>query len=219
MKKKIAIPVCVIAVIGLFLSLWYCGVFVTDRSAKFGVGGLTWNGKSYSPASGDYTEGRTIAKTEDGSWDINEVKEDPSYTFVVVRSFLDQRLFVADDYDIPTSGEVTKASWNGKTITDPEFLSAVSEIEAEKTASFSYETEGIFMLTDTQKMRALYFAYEDCPVATQYKGYLGKVGGKWAITTDISSDQRNDDGSPKPYTVSCYSIPDQYASILEQYFS
>ena len=51
-------------------------------------------------------------------------------------------------------------------------------------------------------MKKLYFAYEDCPVATVYKGYLGKINGQWAITTDGG----------------CYSIPDKYSKILEKYF-
>ena len=34
----------------------------------------------------------------------------------------------------------------------------------------------------------------------------------------ISSNQNNEDVSPKPYTVGCYSIPDGYSQILEKYF-
>ena len=68
-------------------------------------------------------------------------------------------------------------------------------------------------------MKSIYFAYEDCPIATEYKGYLGKINGKWAITTYISSDQRHPNGSPKPYLVGCYSIPEEYTSTLEKYWA
>ncbi|MGN0172609.1 MAG: hypothetical protein ACI39E_07480 [Acutalibacteraceae bacterium] len=179
---------------------------------------MIWNGACYSLVSGDYTEGQIIAKSEDGAWNIKEVKEDPTHTFLVARSFLDQYLYVSDEYAVPASGEITAVCWGGKYIQDTAFLQRIAKIESEKTASFTYQTEGIFMLTEHQHMKRLYYAYEDCPVATEYKGYMGKVEGKWVITTYISSDQKNKDGSPKPYYVSCYAIPDEYVQILERYF-
>lgn len=221
LSKSVIFALCAffIIIIGILSLLWYSGVFITDRSAKVGFEGMVWNGKNYSTISGEYTEGRTIAKSEDGSWDINEIKEDPSHKFVVARSFLDQYLYVSDDYTVPKSGKITKVCWNEKYIQNKDFLKAMAEIDAAKTATFDYETEGIFMLTENQHMRRLYFAYDECPIATEYKGYMGKVNGKWVITTYISSDQNNPDGSPKPYSVTCYSIPDKFFNILEKHFS
>ena len=89
----------------------------------------------------------------------------------------------------------------------------MTEIDAAKKATFDYETDGIFVLNDNQRMKQLYFAYGDCSVATEFKGYMGKINGNRVITTCISPDQKNDNGSPKPYTVTCYSIPQQYAGI------
>lgn len=218
--KLTIICLCIFFVIaiGILGLLWNSGVFVTERSAIVHMEGMTWKGQNYSRISGECTEGRTIAKSEDGSWDINEVKEDPSHTFVVARSFLDQYLYVLDDYIVPTSGEITKVCWNGEYIEDKEVIKALSEIDTTKTTSFEYETEAIFILNDSQRMKSLYFAYEECPVATVFKGYLGKISGKWTMTTYISSDRNNDDGSPKPYIVGCYSIPGQYSQILEKCF-
>lgn len=89
LSKFAIIGMCVafVMVIVVLLLLWRMGVFVTDRSAAVYIEHMTWKGQSYSQISGHYTEGRTIAKSEDGSWKINEVKEDPSHTFVVARSF------------------------------------------------------------------------------------------------------------------------------------
>ena len=198
---------------------WKLGAFIFAHSADINLRHVTWNGKEYLPVSGEYTEGRTIAKVESSDWVINSVKEDPTHTFIVVRSFLDQYLMVSDDYTVPTAGELTTVSWNGVYISDPLFLESLSKIEAEKTTSFSYQTDGIFQLTENQYMRKLYFAYENCPIATNYKGYMGKVNGEWVITTYISQDTRNEDGSPKPYSVSCYKIPNQYWDVLSEYFS
>lgn len=203
-------------VIGAFVWLWHNGAI--DHTAEVGVEGMVWGEKTYAAIGGEYTEGKTIAKSKDGSWKINEVKEDPSHTFVVARSFLDQCLYVSDAYTIPTSGRVTTACFNGECITDDKFLEAVSQIDSMKMTSFEHETEGIFMLTDTQQMKSLYFAYEDCPVATVNKGWLGKINGAWVITTYISSAQNHEDDSPRSYTVGCYTIPDTYSEILEGYF-
>ncbi len=225
MKKHVAkIKIILIGLLlfivsaGIVFKLWESGAFIFDRAAHISMEYVEWNGKKYSDISGEYSEGRTIAKGK-GDWVINAVEEDPTHTFIVVRSFLDDRLLVSDDYAVPTDGELTVACWNGKYITDTAFLDAVSKIESEKTTSFTYETDGIFQLTDHQHMRQLYFSYEDCPVATNFKGYMGKVHGEWVITTFISQDTRNEDGSPKPYSVNCYVIPSEYWDILSKYFS
>lgn len=221
MKKRILIALCVFVVLAsvglLVFRLWESGVFIFERTADVSLNRVIWNGKEYSPVSGEYTEGRTIAKGE-GDWVVNAVKEDSAHTFIVARSFLDQQLMVLDGYTVPTAGELTTVCWNGNYITDASFLKAVSKIETKKITDFTYETEGIFQLTDTQHMRALYFAYENCPVATNYIGYMGKVNGKWVITTDISADKTNADGLPKTNTVGCYVIPAEYHDILTKYF-
>lgn len=215
-RFKFAI-IAFIIIIGILTISWYNDGCVIDYSARlYGFEGMNWNGRSYSMIQGRYTEGKTIAKSEDGDWRINEVKEDPTHTFLVARSFLANYLYVADDYEIPTSGEITTVCWNGVYIDDKDFLKAMNEIDAIKTATFDYETDANF--TDDQDMKDLFFAYENCPVATEYKGYMGKINDKWTITTHIPLREYDDDGFEKPCTVSCFSIPDQYVSILEKYF-
>ena len=222
MKKNLNIIIrCLVGLIlmaAIFFRLRDRGAFIIDRTADVDLNRVTWNGKQYSPITGEYSEGRTIARGKEADWVINSVKEDPSHTFIVARSFLDQSLMVADDYAVPTSGKLTTVCWHRNYISDPLFLDAMQKIEAEKTTSFTYQTENIVYLTENQHIRSLYFAYENCPVTTNYKGYMGKVNGEWVITTDISQDQRNEDGSPKPYSVSCYTIPKQYWDILSKYF-
>lgn len=203
---------CLIVLIfaAVIFRLWEAGAFIFTHAVDIRSNHVTWNGKDYLPVSGEYTEGRTLAKAESGGWVINAVKEDPTHTFVVARSFLDQYLMVLDEYTVPEEGELTVVSWNGVYISDALFLEAVSKIEAERTTSFSYQTDGIFQLTENQHMRRLCFAYENCPVATNYKGYMGKVNGEWVITTYISQDTTS---------VDCYQIPYQYWDILSEYFS
>lgn len=75
-------------------------ILVSDHSAEWrGQDTIYWDGSyyDYCGAPCEYREGKTIAKTSDCDWDINEVEGDPSHTYIVVRSFLDQYLFVKRD--------------------------------------------------------------------------------------------------------------------------
>lgn len=200
----------------LFVFAVYRGVIVFDHSAERGFeNSVTWKGHTYISCVAAYHEGKTIAKTTDG-WEINEVKEDPSHTFIVLRSFLDQHLLVLEDYAIPTLGKVTAAFWNGEKIVDAAFCEAVTQIVLTAKTDFTYQTDAIFQLTDQQHMRTLFFCYEDCPIGTEFKGYMGKVDGRWVITTEIQSYDRS---LSEPQTVACYTIPQEYYSVLEPYFS
>lgn len=219
-KRKIFFRLFVILalLIALFVALIANGIIVFDRSAQRRGESVLWQGAMYEPCSGEYTEGKTIAKTTDG-WQINEVEEDDSHTFIVIRSFLDQYLLVREDYEIPTSGKITTVFWNGKEIQDKGFHGVISELLEQATPDFQYTTEGIFQLTDGQHMRSLDIGYGGCPIGTEHAGYLGTVNDTWYLTTKISDDQNNPDGSAKPHTVWCYTVPVEYIDTLEKYFS
>jgi len=209
MKKHWRILLLVVLALLLIGLAFLKGWIVTDHSAQRRGEGVFWNGIMYVGASGEYTEDRTIAKTEDG-WNIVSVKEDKSHTFVVLRSFLDNYLLVREDYEIPTSGTVTAGSWNGKKIEDAAFCAAVAAIVEGKQSDFSYETSAISHLREDQHMRRLYLAYENCPIGTEFVGWMGTVNGVWCITTQVSSTSD---------TVWCYEIPQEYISVLEPFIS
>lgn len=90
-------------------------------------GGFVWKGAQYVLSSGEYTEGKTIAKTKDGS-QINEIEEDETHSFLVMRSFLDQDLYVREDYKVPEDAELLTVSWSDRKIDDDEFCSVVDAI-------------------------------------------------------------------------------------------
>lgn len=217
MKKSIIIIASIIGGMIPILAIIYCfmaGIFVLDHSAERFAESLEWNNCRYVQARGKYSEeGKTIAKTSDGDWRINEVEKDDSHTFVVVRSFLDQYLFVREDYVIPTSGEITAVYWNEERITDEAFCKAVSEMLSAEWETFEYKTEALFMLTDTQHVRTIYLAYNDCPIGTEYAGYMGKINGKWVIIPTVPDHEYREE-----HTVICKEIPDEYIEIIESYF-
>ncbi len=211
-NKKLYALLGMVAIIGAVLvAMVINGVIVLDRSGeRLFENGLRWKANDYTQISGKYSEGKTIAKTKDGL-DINEVEEDDSHTFLVVRSFLDQWLVVRDDYNIPKSGEITKAYWSYQFIEDEKFLNALEEIIAKVKPDFEYKLQGreIFEHTDVLNMKELYIAYESCPVPTIYLGYMGTIDGRFYITTGKGYDDM----------VYCYTVPDEYAAVFENYLS
>ncbi len=207
-KKIFIISGIIIASLLVIALLFSSGIIVLDRSAVRVGEGVRWNGSLYLPYSGDYTEGKTIAKTKDG-WNINEVKEDKSHRFIVLRSFIDQYPLVREDYEIPKSGKITCTSWYGNFINDEEFCAAVESIVSARKTDFTYESEAIFELKNGQHMRSLYCGFEGCPLPTEFIGYMGKVNGTWYITTEDPFESK---------TISCYTIPNEYFEILEKYF-
>ena len=218
-RQRIVLIILLIIMSGsIVFKLWKNGTFIFIPTAEVNSDSVTWNGRRYVPISGKYSEGRTIAKAKNGDR-VYAVVEDPSHTFIVGRSFLDQYLFVSADYIVPKSGELTTVSWNGTYIADAIFLDAVSKIVADKTTTFIYKTEDITPVNEDQHLRSIYFAYENCPVTTHFKGYMGKVNGEWVITTSVSQNAKNEDGARRTYFVGCYKIPSEYWDVLTEYFS
>ncbi len=223
LSKRTAITLTVIGILLAlaFTSLCCGGIIVFDRTAKVGIEGTLWNGKHFiSLSAGCYETGRRISKEEPGrnGFDIYEVKGDPSHSFIVAKgSWTDARLYADENYQIPDSGKITKVCWNKSCIEDADFLKAINEIEAIMTTSFEYEVTALWSLGDIE---TVFFAYEQCPIATEYKGYMGKLDGKWVITTHVPSPSERVDekGKEKPYKVGFFSIPDEYADVLSEHF-
>ena len=105
MSRKAGICIAFVSVFAIIVFLFASGILVFDHSAQRGFeNSVTWKGHTYVEYSySGYHEGKTVAKTTDG-FRINEIKEDPTHTFIVLRSFLDQWLLVREDYTIPTDG-------------------------------------------------------------------------------------------------------------------
>lgn len=210
-KSKIVLGSIGVVIIALFALTVAKGIIVFDHSAqRIGENDITWKGVNYYAVFGKYSEGKTIAKTEDG-FNICEVEGDDSRTFVGLRSFLDNWLLVREDYVIPIDGEITRAYWNLKFIEDEEFFSAVAEILDKREADFVYDNikGDIYQYKGDDVMRELVVAYEGCPVPTNDLGYMGTIDGRWCITV----------GNCQKDKINCYYIPEEYIPTLERYWS
>lgn len=76
-----------------------------DRSAEYRGNRVYWRGRVYTPANTPwFAEEKTVAKTADGKWRVNGAAGDEARRLIVLRSFLDQDLFVDESYIIPTTG-------------------------------------------------------------------------------------------------------------------
>jgi len=189
------------------------GIIVFDHSAVRRGEGVEWNGVYYEGCSAEYTEGKTIAKTKDG-WHINEVVEDKTHTFIVLRSFLDQYLLVREDYEIATSGKINVLYLKGKQIKDNEFIKAFTDIYENKASSYIYETDDEFRWNDNEEMKLVMVGYENCPIATSVIGYLGTVDGKWHFVE--RSFEYSEYDEVKHTTVIYYPIEEKYHGIIDK---
>ncbi len=224
MKKAIKIILPSVIIIGIILySLFINGLLVTDYSAILGESNrLIWQGRTYWSASyKGYEVGRIIAKGEPNLV-LHQIKNDPNHNYLFSSGFRDSVLYMAEDYEPETNigGEVRLAVWGNSEIKDADFLKAIAEIERQKTSTFKYETDIIDeKVAGEQYMDKLYLAYEKSPMADVYVGYLGRINGKWAITTHIPNHTYYEDGeiNTKRHTVECYIIPEKYHAMLDMF--
>ena len=188
------------------------GAFVSDRSAERIGDGILWHGVRYIAVTGRCHEGGTVARTKDG-WEIDEVREDPSHTFVVLRDFTDRTLLVREDYEIPQSGHIGLV-WRGEEIShDAELCRAVGEILARAEPDFLFETEEVFAVNERQKMEEVYAAYGDCPVPTFCAGWLGQIDGVWRLTLGTPAEWPEVDRKKQ---IPCFTIPPEYVPIFDR---
>lgn len=210
MYKKIVIFAIIIIAIFAAAAVNY---FSVDRTATYAGNKLEWKGVSYIEISGEYSEEKTIAKTKDGRWDINEVKEDETHTFVVARSFLDQYLLVREDYKIPKNGRVTSVFVEHSKINKEDFCRAIEKIIVEDGELFTIKTDNIY-----SKASQICLSYENCPVGTEYVGFIGFINNYWVYITPIKGDiMLNSDGTPREYPVDCKIINEEYVPVIELY--
>lgn len=193
-------------------------LFVSDHSAIIYGDGFKWKGVRYTEYAGSYTEGKTLAMDPDKTTIIEEVKEDPSHIFLVKRSFLDQYLCVRNDYIIPTDGEITAVCWDNKKITDPLFCRVFSEIYLNDGETFTYETDNIHFLSETQKMKDVYLCYDGCPVGTNFAGYMGKVNDIWVFADKLIEVKSDNESQDISYRAICKIVPEEYIPLFKKHF-
>ncbi len=200
--------------LALIITVFASGVIITDRSAVYSAEGLNWNGAFYKSCTGFYEEGKTVAKTSDGNWNINEVKGDAKHNFVVARSFLDQTLLVRSDYKIPESGTPNAVYLGTKKITSREDCKIISDIFLNDSETFSVSATH----EDVNNWQSVYIGFDGCPVAV-FRGYIGFADENYFFTVDLSDMKEKDNGSNAPFTVLCKSVDKSCYAMLNEHFA
>lgn len=213
MKIKKSVAVIFLAVAVISVTLFASGVIITDRSAVYSAEGLNWNGAFYKSCSGIYEEGKTVAKTSDGNWNINEVKGDAEHNFVVVRSKLDDFLLVREDYKIPENGNPNAVYLETTKIGNAETQKIISDIVLNNGETFTLTATH----DNVNKWQSVSIGFDGCPVAI-FRGYIGFADENYFFTVDLSDMKEKDDGSGAPFTVLCKSVDKNYFPLLNEYF-
>lgn len=212
MKKKQKFKFILFGII-IFIFFKSCFNYEKNPPEIFGDT-IHWKGNTYTISQGGHKEGERIAKGDGFSLFSTG---DPTETFIVYRSFLDNSLYVKEDFKIPTEGKITKLSWGYKIFTDKELCDTISKIleEIKNLEINRYESEDpLFRLKPGLVMRNLYVAYEDTYVPTKYKGEIGVINGKWAITTSTEEEIQK---GIVIYKANYVFIPENYVNVLEDY--
>ena len=212
MKKTMKVVVIIVIVILLMIGGIFFHCWMLQRDGFVGGERVEIDGVRYRYVSFELTkEGKTIGLLDD--WKINEISEDPSHTFLVVRSFLDQYYIVREDYQIPTEGKVSCAYIGQYERTEePELLDALTEIlKNEYTDGTEYFISNERGANDT--FRNISVGYEGCPVGTDHSiYYIGKVDCKWVVIFRDELGEWENDKLPAVY----YELDDKYGEIFER---
>lgn len=201
--------ICLIVVL-----LFANGVILLDHTAERQGDSFSWRGVRYVLCTADHHEGKAIAETIDG-FRVLEVAEDKSHTFLVLRSFLDDQLYVREDYEIPDSGALNAVFWGGTKISDQDFCAAVAEILQNFRPAYQYETDGLHAHADGRQLEAVSYCYEDCPVGIDREDtYMGLLDGAW-VFAKAAPDQQREFGEPVLYEI-C-PIPAEQAAVIQAY--
>lgn len=210
MKDRLIVilPLLLIAVlIGIFVVKNFV---VFDCSAQINTDwGFVWKDVQYIPVT--IEAGKTtkcIAKTTDGQ-KIKEYEDDPSHTFLELRSFLDNNSVVREDYIIPTEGTISCVYISDTRLTDSALYPKIKEIlECDFESSFFIKSKMIYSLG-----KRITIGYNDCPVGTQFEGVIGNINGKWVF---IYPDDIGHIKTTYPETkYECHIIPERFEDVFD----
>lgn len=212
-KKRIAITL--IGVLSIFIiPICFFGIHRLLLQKDGFVGGerVQIDGVNYHYVNITLSEeGKTIALVDD--WKVNEIPEDSSHTFLVVRSFLDDYSIVREDYNIPESGNVSCA-YIGNTMertTDKDLLHTLTEI-----LQTDYTDGKEILLSNKKEERGNFehicVGYEDCPVGTDNSiYYIGQIDSVWVVIFRNELGEWDDGKLPAVY----YELDSKYYEIFE----
>lgn len=212
-RGLLALRVLLCGGIAAFLVIGVARCAALDRSAEYRGNRVYWRGRVYTLANASwFAEEETVAKTADGKWKVNGVAGDAERRLIVLRSFLDQYLFVDETYIIPTAGAVTAVFVGGlQTRVESEAFCRAAEAALSQRGeeTFTVVTENLYALAEP-----VAFCYEGCAVAPRLSGFIGVIDGRWAATDFTGTGACAADGTPTAYEVTFWVLDESLIPAL-----
>lgn len=200
--RILRITLCAAVVLLVLIRLGGCVLRRTTarfEGTKLIIGGVTYVHKEF-----DYTgTGRTVAYVD--GWTVSTIKEDPSRTFLRVSSFPDSYGYMREDFDIPTEGRITVVYTDSRNRSANDRLcETIAHLrDNPPPETFRIRTDRIYAYA-----KSVSVGYEDCPIATDFAGYIGIINENWIYIPPTGITY----GEESEFT--CHILPDEIAEIL-----
>lgn len=114
-----------------------------------------------------------------GGWGVSlfTLKNDPKHNFIV-KIGDNTDCYVKNGVTIPVSGRVTAVFHENQATYQQSDIDMFIEIASANTNEYTFATDNL-----DGYGRRFYFAYNDCPVAKDWKGFLAFVDNKWLFVS------------------------------------
>ncbi|MDL2287434.1 hypothetical protein LJB90_02590 [Eubacteriales bacterium OttesenSCG-928-G02] len=189
-RKYLSLTLLIILAVFLLFSLVKC-IYQNRTVAYLDEYGTTliYNDVEYKmitiPFYGE--QEKRLGNTQDG-YRLFSIKNDTYHDFIIILHIMplgDFYYFVKSGVKIPTKGEITAVFIKNKQVRKDNLTAIIENL---------YNSEDpIFIDYNKQQTSSysVYFAYNDCPVATSYKGsfikYKNKYKNEWYYITDTKN--------------------------------
>jgi len=196
-----------------------------DRSAlhshELSTHTITWKGKKYRLCDENfyydvkYDRGKAITQCSECKDLLYEVSGDVDHHFLIDPCFNERdSLYVSEDYVLPKEGELTAVYVNGRKITNKKLLDAIEKLYSSDDGDFFlYKVKESFNRDQNIFAKKVNLSYEGCPIGSDYKGYIGKVDGKWCYFHDYPKYR-----VALKETIPCFEIDEELIAIIDKYF-
>ena len=182
---------------------------------------VTWKGKTYVLCDDtfnydvEFKRGKAITQCGKGGNILYEVVGDTQHNFLVDTSFSERDdLYISQDYVIPEEGKLTSVYINGRKVTNKKLLDAIEQLYSSDDGDFFlYKVKDNFHRDYNIFAKKVHLSYEGCPVGSDYKGYIGKVDGKWCYFHDYPGYRVS-----QKETIPCFEIDEELLPIIKKYF-
>ena len=182
---------------------------------------ITWQGKTYILCDDTfnydvkYNRGKAVTQCSECNNILYEISGDVNHDFLVNTSFNEKNdLYVSEDYLIPKEGKLTAVYVNGRKVTNKKFLDAIEKLYSSDDGDFFlYKVNDNFSRDQKIFAKKINLSYDGCPVGSDYKGYIGKVDGKWCYFHDYPKYR-----VAMKETIPCFEIDEELIAIIDKYF-